>query len=169
MFHKEKRHTSALWKAFQISRKYFSFHMHFKEKGRLKSMYHPKAPLEYEQEQTTHTMTYTARCRIWTHATLVESEQVCSLLCHSLYNKLLNIITQCYSISLLSVCKSHGTGQWRRKWGWQGKPVQRSILIMATEAAGIERSCCRPTYLLAYWTSVNERVYLFHLSFLCND
>ena len=31
IFQKEKRHSSALWKAFQISRRYFSCHMHFKK------------------------------------------------------------------------------------------------------------------------------------------
>ena len=30
IFQKEKRHSSVFWKAFQISRKYFSCHRHFK-------------------------------------------------------------------------------------------------------------------------------------------
>ena len=63
----------------------------------------------------------------------VEGEQVCWLPCHSLYKELVLIITQLYSFFLMSICRSHGSGQWRRKWGWQGKSAQRSILIMATE------------------------------------
>ena len=31
IFQKEKRHSSVFWKAFQISRKYFSCHRHFKQ------------------------------------------------------------------------------------------------------------------------------------------
>ena len=31
IFQKEKRHSSVFWKAFQISRKYFSCHRHFKK------------------------------------------------------------------------------------------------------------------------------------------
>ena len=35
IFQKEKRHSSAFWKAFQISRKYFSCHRHFKTISRV--------------------------------------------------------------------------------------------------------------------------------------
>ena len=35
IFQKEKRHSSVFWKAFQISRKYFSCHRHFNRRSHL--------------------------------------------------------------------------------------------------------------------------------------